>query len=125
MKKIFLVLFVIIGCTITVNAQQTVVLQNQQTSTEQTTDPNIFYINGIPSTQDIGGVEALYEVVDYRSYLFLKNYNSSMVTVLYQYEDTYNDIFTGSVVLQSNESKRIRTYYNRVIIKIATITRKL
>ncbi len=124
MKKIFLALFVIIGSTATVNAQQTVVSQNQQVSTAQTTDPNIFYINGIPSTQDIGGVEALYKEDRYR-YLFLKNFNSSKVTVLYQYEDVDNGIYTGSVVLRPNESKRVPTFENHSILRIATITRKL
>jgi len=124
MKKIFLVLFAIIGCTVTVNAQQTVVLQNQQSSTEQTINPNIFYINGIPSTQDIGGVEALPAESNYKNCLLLKNYNSFRVTVLYQYTNAAG-IYTGSVVLRPAESKTIDSYRDCPILQIATITRKI
>lgn len=122
MKKLLICLLAVIGFIATAEAQ-TVVVQNNQGATEQTQDPNIFYINGIPSTQDIGGVEAQ-PTTDY--YAVFTNYHSSTVTVLYQvlsvsrYEEYIN---VGSLVLQSNETKKVKI--GCPIREIATITRKL
>lgn len=86
-----------------------------------------FYINGICSTQDIGGVEAKFEVVGRYKELFLEltNYNNCMVTVLCaisfrvdyggrdlggnggKYED-FNK--TLNVVLDAKETKRFSVY---------------
>lgn len=124
MKKIILVLFAIVGFITTVNAQQTLVLQNNQGSSQQTIDPNIYYIKGIPSTQDIGGVEALPDNKDKRDIVFT-NYNVFTVTVLYEAEDYDGNVLVGSVVLRGGETKIIDAFSRWHVKQIATITRKL
>ena len=127
MRKLLICLLAIIGSITTVEAQ-TVVVQNNQGKTEQVQDPNIFYINGIPSTQDIGGVEAQTKYMDGNKYAIFTNYQSTTVTVLYQLLGTYRDNeyeVIGSVVLKSGETKKVLYDYYGHVTKIATITRKL
>ena len=125
MKKLLVCLLAVIGFVAAAEAQ-TVVVQNNQGATEQTQDPNIFYINGIPSTQDIGGVEAQpkYKEGGY-SYAVFKNYHSFTVTVLYRVIHGNNSQKIGSLVLSSKETKEFYIDYNSPIQEIATITRKL
>lgn len=129
MKTLFVLLFALTGFIANANAQ-TVVVQNNKTASEQVQDPNIFYINGIPSTQDIGGVEN--EAVDlfFRDgsgyHVYFTNYNSSTVTVLYQI--TFGDkelTRIGSVVLKAKEKKDVLLRTNCSPAEIATITRRL
>lgn len=137
MRKIIVLLLAII-CFITTAEAQTVVVQNNETASAQIQDPNIFYINGIPSTQDIGGVDTRIEYIthDYcprDNYVIFKNYHSYTVTVLYEVIfNEFNSLGevkkTGTVVLEPNgltsiliSSRNGRT----VIYNIATIVRKL
>ena len=94
MKKLLICLLAVIGFIATANAQTVVVQNNQGGATEQTQDPNIFYINGIPSTQDIGGVEAQLKYINNYCYTVFTNYHSFPVTVLYRviYSGTYKKI---------------------------------
>ena len=127
MKKLLICLLAVIGFIATANAQTVVVQNNQGGATEQTQDPNMFYINGIPSTQDIGGVEAKVERRNRNDYAVFTNYQSFTVTVLYQvlfgsFKDPAK--FSGSFVLTSGETKSILVTSD-FIYEIATITRKL
>ncbi|MDE5799795.1 MAG: hypothetical protein K2H74_02080 [Paramuribaculum sp.] len=133
MKKFLILFLTIVGFTISANAQNVVIQQNGSTSSsEQTTDPNIFYINGIPSTADIGGVEAVAwypkSNYDYVS-LKLKNYRAETVTVLYYIETSKGAERNGSIVLAPQETKWVNLetskYSSGTITTIATITRKL
>ena len=137
MKKLLICLLAVIGFIATANAQTVVVQNNQGGETEQMQDPNIFYINGIPSTQDIGGVETIIErVFDhydcpynfYDNFVVFTNYHSYTVTVLYQViVGSKGTKKIGSIVLKAEESKKIlidNDPYN-IIHEIATITRKL
>lgn len=131
MKTLFVLLFALTGFIANVNAQ-TVVVQNNKTASEQVQNPNIFYINGIPSTQDIGGVEN--EAVDllFRDgsgyHVYFTNYNSSTVTVLYQITfdgERAPATKIGSVVLKAKEKKDVLLRTNCSPAEIATITRRL
>ena len=125
MKKLLICLLAVIGFIATANAQTVVVQNNQGGATEQMQDPNIFYINGIPSTQDIGGVEALPKYYSSQAYAVFTNYHSLPVTVLYRviYSGQYQKI--GSLVLNSKETKEVYIAHCPTIYEIATITRKL
>ena len=114
MKKLLLCLLTMVGFVMSTEAQ-TVVVQKNETTTNQTQDPNIFYINGIPSTQDIGGVEGqsirteIYkqhiEQNVWTEVVQFTNYNPCTVTVLYQIVISEKDRQTGSIVLKAGEKK--------------------
>ena len=129
MKKLFIVaVMTLFGfCA---HAQQTVILQNSQNQKETSTS-NEFYINGISSRDDVGGVEAsVYIENDYlkNCYVYIKNYNNFRVTVLYM---AGKDKITGSMVLKPGEEKR--SLFGRggtgngdnAMYSVFTITRKL
>lgn len=125
-----------------VNAQQTVVIQNSEEAKKTVGTDGSFYINGISSKEDIGGVEATVwtDLVDsdnwnmtkhYDCYVSLKNYHKFPVTVLYQAGPSKA---TGSVVLEpgAKADRKFATvktgYYDKVDSKwhsVFTITRKL
>lgn len=115
-----------------INAQTVVVQNNSGTATTSSEEnTNIEYINGIPSTQDIGGVEAWKEYdSDTRSFFaMLKNYNPFTVTVNYKIitellrgEDSSTQV--GSVVIPSGQTKSVRLRYSQ-LVEVHTITRKL
>lgn len=127
---IFIIIFVS-AISYTQNAHaQTVVVQNNVATSEHGNhrDPNIKYINGIPSNQDIGGVETN---VSYEGVVGFKNYQPFTVTVTYEINyqkgpdhDHYQKI--GSVVIPSGETRGVAVpVYARWINEIYTITRKL
>lgn len=123
-----------------VNAQQTVVIQNSEEAKKTVGTDGSFYINGISSALDIGGVQAV--VTTKRSsrsqgqeihecYVVLINYNDFRVTVLYQAGPKK---VTGSLVLEPGEKGaaefgRVTTGYGGDIptemFSVFTITRKL
>lgn len=124
-----------------VNAQQTVVIQNSEEAKETVGTDGSFYINGISSKEDIGGVGATVktDLVDryigvwklYDCYVSLENYHKFPVTVLYQAGPSKT---TGSVVLEpgAKAERKFATvktgYYDQVDSKwrsVFTITRKL
>ena len=136
MKKLFVVaVMTLFGfCA---HAQQTVILQNSQIQ-KQATASNEFYINGISSREDIGGVEASVDIerassslYRYNCYVCIKNYNNFRVTVLYM---AGKDKITGSMVLDPEEEKRslfgaVETgsvgNISSAMYSVFTITRKL
>lgn len=123
-----------------VNAQQTVVIQNSEEAKKTVGTDGSFYINGISSALDIGGVQAIVSTEMsrksqgqeiHRCYVVLTNYNDFRVTVLYQAGPKK---VTGSLVLgpgekTSAEFGRVTTGYGGDIptemFSVFTITRKL
>lgn len=118
-----------------VNAQQTVVIQNSEEAKKTVGTDGSFYINGISSKEDIGGVEARVTTNSWVSgayfYVRLINYHDFKVTVLYQAGSAK---VTGSVVLEPGEKKDV--YYGQATVdvngvlppemfSVFTITRKL
>lgn len=134
MKKFLILFLAIVGFAITANAQNVVIQQNgTTTSNTQTSDPNILYINGIPSTADIGGVDVQDEwsgpvpYAGYKQTIIFKNYNDFPVTVLYSVITGKKEKI-GSIVLEAKGKKSIVTADNwdgRYITSVATIVRKL
>ncbi len=141
-SRIIYLLFII--CTLMVSSHnvnaQTVVVQNnnEKSTTSNSADPNIKYINGIPSTEDIGGVDTrVTRASDSNSdgVVFFTNYQSFTVTVYYEiiYDILYSyggldrkEKKIGSLVIPTGGTKTVdvRTYY-RNIQEVYTITRKL
>lgn len=101
MKK-NLALILLLGMITCVNAQNIIQISNNGTNNKNNTEKDCdFKINGICSSEDIGGVSA---EVDGRGIIMeLTNYNQFPVTVLYKVECTRGDrdgeSRTGSVVL--------------------------
>lgn len=94
----------------------------------------VYYINGVSSTQDIGGVEVYFDSgADNCCYTHLKNYNAFPVTVLLivQYGiDDYpsSKTITYQKVLTANQCKAIDTqcgYYPRNSTVEGIIVRRL
>lgn len=115
-----------------VNAQQTVVIQNSENA--KSTGGG-FYINGISSALDIGGVEAtVWSKLTYQGtyyfYVRLTNYHDFRVTVLYQ---AGSDKVTGSMVLKPGEkrdvyfgeAKKVNGVLPSEMYNVVTITKKL
>ena len=119
-----------------VNAQQTVVIQNSEEAKKTVGTDGSFYINGISSALDIGGVQATVRTkywgigsgADF--YVQLINYHDFKVTVLYQAGSAK---VTGSVVLEPGETRDV--YFGEArsvngvlppeMFSVFTITRKL
>lgn len=113
-KKKMLVLLLTIGAFATANAQQTVILQNQQISSNPI-QSEAYYINGIPSSQDIGGVEVSRSNWNSTaSKIRFENYNNFPVSVIFEVTTGGNENIkqTGTIVLQGNEKKDTRDYYD-------------
>ena len=127
--RIFIIATLSILCnSLWCDAQTVVVQTNNGVTNANNTDPNIRYINGIPSTQDIGGVETS---VSRQGIITFKNYHSFTVTVNYEINyqkgpdhDDYQKI--GSLVIPTGEYKTVSVpVYSHRIHEIYTITRRL
>ncbi len=116
MKK--LLLFILLGVCTFVNAQDVKVDINRNDVSSKKDCP--FAINGICSTEDVGGVDTqvLYKDDSNSTYLVFTNYNSQPVTVTYMignncdtgnwYQTEYTaDGSTGTLFLKQNETKTI------------------
>lgn len=117
MLKIILriILVGLIGCvsTVALKAQQNLLIQNQQISQSEPRQSNAFYIDGVSSDSDIGGVECYAtEFGNSRpwSTITFENYNTYPVSVIYQVESE-NGIETGRIVLNANETKETKSGY--------------
>lgn len=79
-----------------------------------------YRINGICSSEDIGGVDVQIEYSEETTWAVFTNYNNSPVTVLYEIknrceklDDVYNPFYTsngtvGTIVLGEKQSKKIK-----------------
>lgn len=141
MKKLVMIaVMATIAIVCNVNAQQTVVIQNSEEAKKTVGTDGSFYINGISSALDIGGVQAIvttklssrYQGQEvHKCYVALTNYNDFRVTVLYQ---AGPNKVTGSLVLEpgktaSAEFGRVTTGLGGDIptemFSVFTITRRL
>lgn len=100
-------------------AQNNVIIQQskEDNSSANSVDPNEYYIDGISTRLDIGGVEVEFVKEDY-PYYYLKftNYHNCTVSVIFQV--LVNDKKTsGRIILRANETKQslntYRVYMNR------------
>lgn len=103
---------------------------NSNTSNNQDQEECPYRINGICSTEDIGGVEFEFmskESSPYIDYYTLSNYNNFTVSVLVEY--TVDGIrYTASNVLQADQKRQFKTsrdsYSSRCVLE-GMIVRKL
>lgn len=93
---------------------------NSNTSNNQDQEECPYRINGICSTEDIGGVEFEFSFIHPYTYLTLTNYNNTTVSVLFELDYSgrfgcneddrmfYISRGVANYVLKSNESKKIK-----------------
>lgn len=121
MKKLTLILTLVI-LSISTQAQNIIQVTNDGSGNNNSQKKECEYkINGICSTEDIGGVDVEITCGDCSSwctvYATFTNYNSFTVTVLYEISNNGDqgkaDGSTGSIVIPANGSKQVdwgRTY---------------
>lgn len=112
MKK-FCIFIVLLGISFCVNAQNIIQITQNSNSNNTTTKESGFTINGISSSEDIGGVslEDISRTVD-SDYVFangttrayLKNYNNFTVTVLFKL------LFDSSSKVRNNPIEKEEVY---------------
>lgn len=117
MKKIIFASLFLLFLGINSQAQNNIIVQQSNSATTETsTDENAYYLNGISSKEDVGGVEySFYETSDHKIKLSLTNYHNCTVTVLFDFEwHSYHsyqerEMSDGvkSYVLRANETKNI------------------
>lgn len=139
MKK-YIFLFIAVCFTTTLSAQNVVIQTNNtdsQSSTAQTTG-NEYYINGISTAQDIGGVDVAFikdhngewigssekpNYVDY--FLSFTNYHEFTVTILFEVTEREKKT-TGTITVPKGITKRTPNSYRLWgNFNIVTIVRKL
>ena len=105
---------------------QNVVIQTNEAGKSNTVDDCAYRISGICTTEDIGGVEVARGSNDYSSFyrLVFENYNSFVVSVIFEVEVYSGDKYTGTIVLKANEKKETKDSYN-VPKNFKLIARKL
>ena len=116
MKKIFILVALIMGVSYFASAQN-VVIQSNTTTPQSSVNDNQYYINGISTREDIGGVDVKFE--HYRSRaddgfseygLTFTNYHNFTVRVVFELPRGYNGKTYGSIVLKANETKTTEAY---------------
>lgn len=124
MKK--LILFIFLMSYSVSHAQNVVIQNNGKTEQSNSTDDTSYYINGISTREDVGGVETTWKTVnssDYRIIVF-KNYNDFSVSVIYEIIDSN----VGNLVLGAGEEKTVNTgiyYRDNVPLSVRLIARRL
>ena len=123
MKKIIVIFFILYGFSC---YSQNIIQINQSSNSTSTNSSNSncdFKINGVCSSEDIGGVslERFYNEIipgqenapwpNYYGYAELTNYNNFTVTVLikvaFEYKDSYQEE-TYQVVIPRNETRKVK-----------------
>ncbi|MBR3831399.1 MAG: hypothetical protein IKJ52_09155 [Muribaculaceae bacterium] len=120
MKKIIFASLFLLFLGINSQAQNNIIVQQSNSATtETTTDENAYYLNGISSKEDVGGVEYTFDYsgVSQKTYLKLTNYHNCTVTVLIDFlyggwqKDKILNSGVKSYVLRANETKTISVSY--------------
>ena len=116
MKKIFIVVTLFIGISHIVSAQN-VVIQSNTTTPQSSVNNNQYYINGISTREDIGGVEVVFEAGSSSQYsgfsyynLIFTNYHNFPVSVIYELPRGYTGKTYGTIILNANETKKSQSY---------------
>lgn len=108
-KLLILVLFAMMAGNL--KAQNNLIIQNDGNNHQPATQDNAYYINGISTRNDVGGVEiAPGSHTGYRRNhacfkLKFTNYNHFPVSVIFELEDAEVGTTTGTIVLNAGESK--------------------
>lgn len=111
MKKIIILIVLFVGISNFASAQNVVIQSNNSTSSQSSVNDKQYYINGISTREDIGGVDVEFTEgncsgrVGYSYYrLTFTNYHSSPVTVMYELNG-YEGKTYGYINLKANETK--------------------
>lgn len=120
MKRIYIsiILFCFVPLIgISQNTNNTVVIYNNNTTSIVQAKSGKYYINGVSSSEDVGGVEvyAISEGNSKTRRLKFTNFNDFNVSVLYEVflsNSSSNNKKTSTIVLEAGESKITNTYYN-------------
>ena len=121
MNKFLLIVILTFTCFVSSQAQNIVIQQNNNSSSTSTVQDNHeYFINGISTREDIGGVDV--EFVDdpknyyANKYLKFTNYHNFPVTVIFEVEDYqrggYYEKVTGRISLRADETKTTPNPYN-------------
>ena len=126
MKQLIVIIAIIFGMNNYASAQNVIINSEDYT---QTVDDNQYYINGISTREDIGGVEiGRGEYVPNNNYrIKLTNYNDFTVTVLFEFIHSsyeYEKIEKRTMVLRAGETKETENSYYHPR-EYVIITRKL
>lgn len=114
MKKIIILIALFVGISSFASAQNVVIQSNNSTSSQSSVNDKQYYINGISTREDIGGVDVKFKEVDYGSgysyyELTFTNYHSSPVTVMYELNGADGKTY-GYINLKANETKTSAQY---------------
>ena len=118
MKKIVLIFATIICFGLNCFGQN-VVIQTNEVNKSKTNDDCAYRINGICTTEDLGGVEVSNgEYMGDMCHLIFENYNSFIVSVIFEITVTsyvhpnyVEEKQTGTIVLKPNEKKETHNSY--------------
>jgi len=112
MRKYFFVLVAVVGFSFSTFAQN-VVIQTNEISKSKKTNYCAYRIGGICTTEDIGGVEVARGSNSSGDYyhLVFENYNSFIVTVIFEVQTEYGNKKTGTIVLKPDERKETQDIY--------------
>lgn len=116
MKKILTVIVAIF--LFNANAQNNIIVQQNQTKTSSSNQDEEVCVNGVPISEDIGGVECALTYVEgsYNTLPKFTNYNDFVVTVNFEiiYKETSKIVHYGTIVLKAGETKDYHTkmYYS-------------
>ena len=115
MKKIIFASLFLLFLGINSQAQNNIIVQQSNSATTETsTDENAYYLNGISSKEDVGGVEYSFYESTNGIMLSLTNYHNCTVTVLLDFDwvgydsEIYLSDGVKSYVLRANETKDIK-----------------
>ena len=121
LKKICIILIILSGISLNCFGQNNDVNINITTGTNSEED-YLYRINGISTTEDIGGVEISH--VNESNRLLFQNYNTFTVTVIFEVETNDGRKRTGTIVLRSYEKKESLDAYPNPVSYVL-ISRKL
>ena len=96
-------------------------------------ESNEYFINGISTREDIGGVEVSTERVRANSYtnytnelVYFENYRDVPVTVIYElFSGPGKPLASGSCILKAGERKYVANLHQHLLTKSILIVRKL
>jgi|GEM_PF-1758455 len=122
MRKILFFIIISLLFSYQMDAQNTVIIQNSTTSNKvDDSNSKVFYIQGIPSTENIGGVDVYTEGNPdpygnpYMRTVYFENYRNIPVTVLYVFtvgRGGNEEEREGSITLGPKKTKSLDRRYN-------------
>ena len=110
LKKVFVVLVAVIGFGLSALSQN-VVIQTNEIDKSKTQDDCAYRINGICTTEDVGGVDISIRNImpphtSYQYTVTFENYNDFTASVIYKIREKI-----GVMVLRPNEKKEVTDEY--------------